>query len=110
AEPVDVNELKGSIATQSLDQPTGCLVPNRGKLDLAKYVAIERAKRIDLSLLKRGRKVFANNCIVCHSSVQPENDSTLPPNDELSGRRKALFEQWGKAGEFWDHDPGRWLE
>lgn len=34
--------------------------------------AEERAQHIDVSKLERGRKVFANNCIVCHSSIQPE--------------------------------------
>ena len=42
----------------------------------------ERAKRIDVSQLKRGRKVFANRCIVCHSSIQPENDSALAGSDK----------------------------
>jgi mono/diheme cytochrome c family protein len=68
------------------------------------------AKRIDVGQLKRGRKVFANNCIVCHSSIQPENDPALPNGEELSSRRKQLFAEWAKAGEFWDHDPGRWLQ
>jgi mono/diheme cytochrome c family protein len=110
AEPIDVTKFKESVVTESADPFTSGLATNTGKLDFAKHIAIERAKRIDPSQLKRGRKVFANNCIVCHSSVQPENDPSLPPNDELSGRRKAFFEQWAKAGEFWDHDPGRWLE
>ena len=67
-----------------------------------------RAKRIDVGQLKRGRKVFANNCIVCHSSIQPENDLTA--DKDLSAHRKQLLADWAAAGEFWDHDPGRWLQ
>lgn len=33
--------------------------------------------RVDLSKLARGRKVFATNCIVCHSSIQPESGSAF---------------------------------
>ena len=73
-------------------------------------VAGDRARRIDLSKLTLGRKVFANNCIVCHSSVQPENDSALAADSALKLKRERLFHEWAGAGEFWDHDPGRWLE
>jgi hypothetical protein len=59
-------------------------------------LAEERAKRIDTSKLKHGRQVFAHNCIVCHSSLQPPE-------------RFAAMEAETKRGEFWDHDPGRWL-
>ena len=68
----------------------------------------DKAKRIDLNKLPLGRKVFADNCIVCHSSIQPENDPTAESG--LRGRREELFQRWARAGEFWDHDPGRWLE
>ena len=40
--------------------------------------------------------MFAQNCIVCHSSIQPPE-------------RFAEMEKFAKLGEFWDHDPGRWL-
>ena len=36
-------------------------------------LARERALHVDLSKLKRGRQMFAQNCIVCHSSIQPES-------------------------------------
>ncbi|WP_165249887.1 hypothetical protein [Paludisphaera soli] len=68
----------------------------RDKLDLSKLVAEARAKHIDPSKLGRGRKVFARNCIVCHSSIQPEE-------------RHAEMAEFAERGEFWDHDPGRWL-
>ena len=110
ADPIDITKLKDIFDIQNVDSLPGATAANTGKRDFAKYVSIERAKRIDLSQLKRGRKVFANNCIVCHSSVQPENDPSLPSGDELSSRRKALFNKWAEAGEYWDHDPGRWLE
>ena len=68
-------------------------------------VARERARKIDVSQLKRGRKVFANNCIVCHSSVQsPEWETAL--NEEAWGAPG----QAKKPVELWDHDPGRWLQ
>jgi mono/diheme cytochrome c family protein len=56
----------------------------------------ERARRIDTSQLSLGRKVFAENCIVCHSSVQPSE-------------WHAEMEKAATQGEFWDHEPGRWL-
>lgn len=59
-------------------------------------LALERAKRIDKSKLAAGRKVFARNCIVCHSSIQPP-------------KRHQEMEAFAAKGEFWDHDPGRWL-
>jgi len=55
----------------------------------------ERMRSIDLSQLKHGREVFAHNCIVCHSSVQPP-------------QRFAELERTASTGQ-WDHDPGRWL-
>jgi mono/diheme cytochrome c family protein len=67
-------------------------------------LARERGRRIDPSQLRRGRRVFANNCIVCHSSVQPPFWTAALTEDA-----------WGKQGqekkpaELWDHDPGHWL-
>jgi mono/diheme cytochrome c family protein len=64
----------------------------------------ERGRRIDPLQLKRGRRVFANNCIVCHSSVQPPFWNAALTKDA-----------WGEPGhekkpvELWDHDPGHWL-
>jgi hypothetical protein len=55
----------------------------------------ERYRSIDLSQLKHGREVFAHNCIVCHSSIQPP-------------QRFAELERTAATGQ-WDHDPGRWL-
>ena len=69
-----------------------------------------RARHIDLTKLALGRQVFASNCIVCHSSIQPENDVTLPADHGLKLKRVRRLEEWARAGEFWDHDPGRWLE
>ena len=58
--------------------------------------APDRLQHIDATRLARGRQVFAQNCIVCHSSIQPPE-------------RFAEMEKFAKLGEFWDHDPGRWL-
>jgi mono/diheme cytochrome c family protein len=58
--------------------------------------AVDRLKPIDTSKLALGRKVFARNCIVCHSSIQPP-------------KRFAEMDKFAQAGELWDHDPVRWL-
>ena len=52
--------------------------------------------QIDPEKVKKGRNVFARNCIVCHSSIQP-------------AERHAEMQQFARVGELWDHDPGRWL-
>src|SRR5439155_18034722 len=52
---------------------------------------------VDPAKLREGRQVFARNCIVCHSSVQPAE------------RHARMAEEAKKSGELWDHDPGRWL-
>ena len=68
-------------------------------------VAQARARKIDVNQLKKGRQVFAHNCIVCHSSVQPPAWTAALTKDA-----------WGEPGheknpvELWDHDPGRWLQ
>jgi mono/diheme cytochrome c family protein len=85
-----------------------------------------RAQRVDLSRLAHGRRVFARQCIVCHSSIQPESAIPTffpgrPDTDpevsayraefgELASRRMRLRQQWAERGEFWDHDPGQWLQ
>ncbi len=80
-----------------------------------------RGRRIDVSKLKHGRKVFAQNCIVCHSSIQPESSAVALYAEadrqreyderfkQLIGRRKGQRAEWARNGEFWDHDPGQWL-
>jgi hypothetical protein len=91
--------------------------------------------RIDLSKLARGRLVFAQNCIVCHSSLQPETDfipggpANTTTYEAIILRRKQKFGwwvadakpvtkdqhpgwnpgEWEMKGEPWDHDPGQWL-
>lgn len=76
---------------------------------------------IDSTKLQHGRKVFARNCIVCHSSIQPESSAvTLFDNDEARTKYNARFATLIKArmdrrnldrqlGEFWEHDPGQWF-
>jgi hypothetical protein len=88
--------------------------------------ALSSARHVDVRLLERGRKVFAKNCIVCHSSIQPESSAfTLFPGaddaarqnqtsyedqfEALIARRMKLRERDAGAGEFWEHDPGKWL-
>lgn len=62
-----------------------------------KLTADKRALHIDVSKLAHGRRVFAHNCIVCHSSIQPLE-------------RQLDYDRWAALNEPWDHDPGRWLE
>ena len=82
--------------------------------------ADDNDKRIDASKLALGRRVFARNCIVCHSSIQPESnpanwvtlDSLKASLDDYVGlaqERSNTFAYWAGKGEFWDHDPGQWL-
>jgi hypothetical protein len=52
---------------------------------------------VDYSKLARGRQVFAENCIACHSSVQPPM------------RHEQMAKDAG-GSEFYDHDPGRWMK
>jgi len=68
--------------------------------DFQKLLATERARRIDTTKLARGRRVFAQNCIVCHSSVQPESHLAearpdLPPDEAAA---KAKKDEISRAG------------
>ncbi|MEL6109612.1 MAG: DMT family transporter [Planctomycetota bacterium] len=65
-------------------------------VDYQSLLALQKGRRIDTSKLKRGRKVFAQNCIVCHSSIQPE-------------RWHEAMERTAADGEFWIHDPASFL-
>ena len=63
------------------------------KTEVKTIEARERGRRIDVSKLAKGREVFARNCIVCHSSIQPESSAvtlTLPP--EKPGENEAKTE------------------
>ncbi len=134
----------------------------REQRDFKDLLASVKAQRVDVSQLARGRKVFARNCIVCHSSIQPEsteeilggyspNDAfhevirkRLRPmfpdeitseemdelNDLVRNRLNSIFEKrlpgkefeklvsgrksdrntTASSGEFWEHDPDRWLD
>ena len=89
------------LAAQGADQKTAWIK----EADAAGFLAREKGRRIDTTQLKRGRKVFANNCIACHSSVQwPERDKIL--TEEAYGTKGAEK----KPVELWDHDPGRWMQ
>ena len=86
--------------------------------------------RVDSSKLKRGREVFARNCICCHSSIQPESYFTVSDkpaeaakfaedHKAIAAERKEMIAKWQNWNpekcdqngpqEVWDHDPGRWL-
>lgn len=43
-------------------------------------LAAEKARRVDAKQLERGRRAFARNCIVCHSSIQPESTLAWIPD------------------------------
>ena len=97
--------------------PTMPLLDARGSDDATKRIAVEK--------LARGRQVFARNCIVCHSSIQPETPAQafVDPKDlkdyltkyqGIIDQRKAEVAKWdapqvGDLREAWDHDPGQWL-
>ena len=96
--PMRLTDVKGDIdRTAPIDRAALHKQAHAEGLDYDKLLAEERAKRIDTSKLAPGRKVFARNCIVCHSSIQPQE------------RFDTLAEEAEGGGEFWDHDPGRWL-
>ncbi|MCS7466843.1 hypothetical protein NZK35_09325 [Stieleria sp. ICT_E10.1] len=89
----------------------------REKRDVESLLATERAKRVDVSQLARGRKAFARNCIVCHSSIQPESTEAIVENfpsdadfEALIAKRLAVRNASERNGEFWEHDPAQWLE
>ena len=94
--------------------------------DATPLVTKVRGRRIDTTKLAHGRRVFAENCIVCHSSIQPETGwaeaivygaSETPEQKKREEQRKRIAERrvkvmadWQKTGELWEHEPGRWLE
>ncbi|MEQ8764813.1 MAG: hypothetical protein RL885_12855 [Planctomycetota bacterium] len=102
------------------------LLAAKGALAISDAPSAEEARKavsehVDIDQLARGRQVFAKNCIVCHSSIQPESTLASGLSGDFAGlealaeRRKQQISQWSldsetvTAGEVWDHDPGRWL-
>jgi len=86
-----------TLAEPASADGSGAMAPPAGGTAAPTTAAApDRLQHIDASRLARGRQVFAQNCIVCHSSIQPPE-------------RFAEMEKFAKLGEFWDHDPGRWL-
>ena len=86
-----------TLADPASADATGAMAaPAGGTAAPTTAAAPDRLRHIDTTRLARGRQVFAQNCIVCHSSIQPPE-------------RFAEMETFAKLGEFWDHDPGRWL-
>lgn len=77
-EPIDVDRLR----QQARDE----------KRDFRQLLAAAKARHVDLSQLERGREVFAEHCIVCHSSIQPP-------------KWHQQMDRAAKSGEFWIHDP-----
>jgi hypothetical protein len=80
---------------------------------LAAALPQDRHRYVDVSKLADGRKVFAHNCITCHSSIQPTATDlaafgALPgPDGKIQGRQEELDSAPG--GQYWDRDPGKWL-
>ena len=111
------------------------------KVNYASLLSKERAMKVDRRQLAKGREVFVKNCIVCHSSIQPESASfnlithdrgKLKSKDSALVRAEKFRVQSARAvyqekykqlieerqdyrsddeqsGEFWEHDPARWL-
>ena len=71
--------------------------------------ATERRRSVDVSKLARGREMFAQNCITCHSSIQP---GPAELGKDENGKDISRWDDLDKVpgGEFWDHDPGKWLD
>lgn len=76
---------------------------------------------INLARLARGRRVFARNCVVCHSSIQPESIASILPAgadrdafveryQELIARRNQRRSDVGHPEELWEHNPAQWFE
>jgi cytochrome c5 len=79
---------------------------------LAAAKPADRHRYVDVGQLAHGRKVFANNCIVCHSSLQPTAEDLakaagVADPATVQGRQEELDR--APAGQFWDRDPGKWL-
>ena len=91
------------------------------KQDFSELLARGTSRHVDVKQLPRGRTVFAHNCIVCHSSIQPESSAVTffreqQQRDEYNARFADLIaarEEYrandAALGEFWEHDPARWL-
>ncbi|AMV39724.1 hypothetical protein VT85_19990 [Planctomyces sp. SH-PL62] len=95
--PMRLLDVVGDVdRTARIDEAALKAKAERENRDLRTLLAQERAKHVDTSKLAHGRKVFARNCIVCHSSIQPNE-------------RHEEMAEFAERGEFWDHDPGRWL-
>jgi hypothetical protein len=82
------------------------------RLDKAKRAMAppqDRHRFVDVDKLALGRKVFANNCITCHSSIQPTSKEleTFGAPAAREGRQEELNS--APAGQFWDRDPAKWL-
>jgi hypothetical protein len=93
----------------------------------------ERARHVDVSQLAEGRRVFAQHCIVCHSSIQPESSAVTlfqpkegetedqkkkrtadqkvyeAKHQDLINRRQMVRNRDSVTGEFWEHEPAQWL-
>jgi hypothetical protein len=77
----------------------------------------KKALGVNVDQLKPGRLAFARNCIVCHSSIQPESSKAYPQLATAMGddfkdliqRRVESREAAAVAGEFFENDPGQWL-
>lgn len=99
--PIDTDALKSQAKME--------------KRELADLVGEQRAQHVDVTQLAHGREVFAKNCIVCHSSIQPETahlvmKDPLPGYEELAERRDRVRFAAEENGEFYEHDPAQWLD
>ena len=84
--------------------------------DFEPMSAKERALHVDANQLATGRKAFARNCIVCHSSIQPESSMLLGKEvfeklgiSKLVERRIKVRDESKENGEVWEHIPVQWL-
>ncbi len=87
----------GADRLRPLNEPMLREQAKQQKQDYSLLKAQAQSRSVDVSQLRRGREVFARNCIVCHSSIQPEI-------------WHAEMKRAADLNEFWIHNPLQLLE
>jgi mono/diheme cytochrome c family protein len=116
-----VGQHRANVAAENIAKAAGTPQEREEHAKFVQSIEEGLSKYVDVSKLARGRKVFARNCIVCHSSIQPESSAVTLFQDQterdahetqfkdLIARRKESRSKDAAAGEFWEHDPAQWL-
>jgi hypothetical protein len=113
----------GAAKKRSDAKKAGETATAKASEDFTTQISSAIGDRVDRTKLARGRKVFANNCIVCHSSIQPESTAVTLYTSAEADKRQAYNERFARLiqareksradgmrlVEFWEHDPGQWF-